>query len=149
MKCIFTKNLEVPTLPNGLAGMDVIDSLDTLCFPETTMSMIQQREFNKHDYDEAIVITNSPFIVACFHAVDVLVERDDGGLEAPIEETYGAGFDVLMKQLNGIKSMIPQVVVEEIRAHLDMGDSNALAYLEHIGLSMEKAYLLRKLQPNK
>lgn len=142
MKCIFTKHLTVPSsMPNGVAYK----------FPEKELSLIEQREFDKHAYQGIeYVLTNSPFIVACFHAQDVLVYDDEADTFCPPNsETYGASFEVLMKQLNDIKSSLPQVVVDEVRAHLKMGDSNALAFVEHLGSSAEKAYLLRKLQPRK
>ncbi len=67
-------------------------------------------------------------------------------------QTYGASFDVLIKEYFNLKSLISQTVVEDIKTHLPKGDSQeeketARVWLnENLGESMEKAYLLRKLQ---
>ncbi len=149
MRCVFTKSLKAPSLPSGLFDLAAITPKELLCFPETTLSFIEQQQFDPKKKDAEIVITNSPFIVSCFRAIDVLVENDNGELLPPIEETYGAGFDVLLKQLNNIKSLLPQVAVDDIREQLSQGDdSKALAYILTMGLSMEQAYLKRKLAPS-
>ena len=118
-----------------------------------------QREFNPSNHHHDVVITNSPFIVACFRKEDVFLYDDSvQSLTVPDFETYGAGFDVLMKQLHGIQSLLPQLVVDEIRTNLkysdgtvtkDEADARTLTLINTMGLSMEKAYLLRKLAPNK
>ena len=61
-------------------------------------------------------------------------------------ETYGSSFDVLIKDLFGLHSLISQSVINEIRKQLNKGDEHALAWIEsNLGLSPEKAYLIRKL----
>ena len=82
-------------------------------------------------------------------------ERDDNNIirmNQAQNQTYGASFDVLIKEYFDLKSLISQTVVEDIKAHLPKDDSpdekeRAINWLtENIGESMEKAYLLRKLQ---
>ena len=61
-------------------------------------------------------------------------------------ETYGASFDVLIKDLFELRSLISQSVVDEIREQLKLGDGHAKEWIENnLGLSAERAYLLRKL----
>lgn len=146
MKCIFTKTLNAPKLPKCM------NELNILSFPEASLSMVEQQLFNPIDYTEDAVITNSPFIASCFRKEDVLIHVADDGTHGddyfmPSFETYGAGFDVLLKQLNNIKTLLPQVVVDEMRLHLNGDDTTALEYMETLGSSMERAYLTRKLQP--
>ncbi len=62
-------------------------------------------------------------------------------------ETYGSSFDVLIKDLFGLQSLISQSVINEIREQLNKGDDHALEWIENnLGLSAEKAYLTRKLR---
>jgi hypothetical protein len=142
MKCLFTKNLITPnTLPNQWNTLNGIE------FPEKNMSLIEQREFDPKNYNDDFVITNSPFIVSCFRSINILILNDNNEYTYPDSEIYGASFDVLLKQLNGLKSLLPNIVVEDIRMHLKEEDSVALEYIKSIGLSSEQAYLIRKLQP--
>ena len=67
------------------------------------------------------------------------------------EQTYGASFDVLIKQHFGLRSLVSQTVVQNIKEHLPSDDDPekrvaARRWIEgNLGESMEKAYLLRKL----
>jgi len=61
-------------------------------------------------------------------------------------ETYGASFDVLIKDLFDLRSLISQSVIDEIREQLKHDDEHAKKWIEaNLGLSAEKAYLIRKL----
>jgi hypothetical protein len=75
--------------------------------------------------------------------------RGDSGLidmNVAQNETYGASFDVLIKDLFELRSLISQSVVDEIREQLKNGDDQAKEWIEkNLGLSAEKAYLIRKL----
>jgi hypothetical protein len=143
MKCLFTKTLVIPkSLPSQLKDLKFID------FPEKNMSIIEQRNFNPKDYDNYdYVITNCPFIVSCFRAVNVVI-FDNDEYTSPNCETYGSCFEVLSKTLNGFTSMLPQLVVDDIKIQLEKDKEIALEYITNIGDSMDKAYLLRKLDPN-
>ena len=69
-------------------------------------------------------------------------------MESPTDQTYGASYEFLTKSFFGLQSMISQTAVDEIISQLEKGDEVASCWIsEHIGQSMEKAYLLRKLSP--
>ena len=73
---------------------------------------------------------------------------EDGTIDYrhPSNETYGASFDVLIKEHFGLHSLISQSVIEEIREQLKQGDNHARQWIEaHLGKSPEKAYLMKKL----
>lgn len=77
-------------------------------------------------------------------------EREDNNLITmkPVSnQTYGASFDVLIKELFMLRSLISQSVIDEIRNQLKKGNQHALQWIENnIGLSAEKAYLLKELK---
>mgnify|MGYP005987779287 CR=1 FL=1 len=136
--------------------------------PETHLNPSWRTYFHKHlaqvskveyigtECTQTLLSTHSPFMISSLKKSDVYrFERDDNGfikMDKAANQTYGASFDVLIKEYFDLKSLISQTVVEDIKAHLPKGDSQeekekARAWLnEHIGESMEKAYLLRKLQ---
>ncbi|WP_067222754.1 hypothetical protein [Marinomonas gallaica] len=67
-------------------------------------------------------------------------------MEVVQSETYGASFDVLIKDLFDLRSLISQSVIDEIREQLKHGDDHSREWIEaNLGLSAEKAYLIRKL----
>lgn len=136
--------------------------------PETHLNPSWRTYFHKHlaqanqvgdvwtNSTQTLLSTHSPFMISSLKKSDVYrFERDDNGfikMNRAENQTYGASFDVLIKEYFDLKSLISQTVVEDIKAHLPQGDSQeekdqARAWLnENIGESMEKAYLLRKLQ---
>lgn len=145
MKCIFTKDISpLEYLPEPFHADDIEDCL---VFPEKHMSMEEQRKFVPNDHNNLFVITNSPFIVACFRRSNVLIKTGISSFEPPAMETYGASFEVLYKYLNKAGSLLPQIVVDEIREAIDINDEFALKHIKELGNSGEKAYLLRKLAP--
>jgi predicted ATPase len=96
------------------------------------------------------ISTHSPFMISSLKKENVFFfQRTNGfiSMQSINAQTYGASFDVLIKQLFGLRSLISQTAVEEIKEHLDQ-DGNMVSRLwiqENLGESMEKAYLLRKL----
>ncbi|ELU8561373.1 AAA family ATPase [Vibrio parahaemolyticus] len=105
---------------------------------------------------QVFVSTHSPFMISSLKREDVLFfERDGHGkiLMEPIgAQTYGSSFEVLIKKHFGLRSLISQTVVEAVKEHLPKDDhqasiQEAREWIENnLGDSMEKAYLLRKLQ---
>lgn len=99
---------------------------------------------------QAFVSTHSPFMVSSLKRNNVYhFRRSDNGLidmTVAQNETYGASFDVLIKDLFDMRSLISQSVIDEIRKQLKKGDSDARKWIEaNLGLSAEKAYLISKL----
>ncbi|TKF36141.1 AAA family ATPase [Vibrio kanaloae] len=112
---------------------------------------------NSNDMFKSSVIlsTHSPFMVSSLKRENVLFfKRDEiGSIQMkPVDsQTYGASFEVLIKQHFGLRSLISQTVVEAVKEFLPKDESPEAAeaareWIEsNLGDSMEKAYLLRKL----
>ena len=127
--------------------------------PETHLNPSWRTYF--HSYVESVITkandklqlfisTHSPFMVSSLKQNHVYqFRRNDYGLIAmnmAQNETYGASFDVLVKDLFELRSLISQSVIDEIREQLKQGDLHAREWIEqNLGLSAEKAYLIRKL----
>lgn len=99
---------------------------------------------------QLFISTHSPFMVSSLKRNNVYqFHRNDNGLidmRMAQNETYGASFDVLIKGLFELRSLISQSVIDEIRKQLQQGDDHAKDWIEkNLGLSAEKAYLIRKL----
>lgn len=99
---------------------------------------------------QLFISTHSPFMVSSLKRNNVYqFRRNDNSLidmNVAQKETYGASFDVLIKDLFDLRSLISQSVIDEIREQLKQGDKHAREWIEeNLGLSAEKAYLIRKL----
>lgn len=132
--------------------------------PETHLNPEWRTEYTKYlakslDNDqnsddqpaELFISTHSPFMISSFKKENVLMfERSNNDVISmrPVDnETYGASFDVLIKELFNLRSLISQSVIDEIRKQLEKGDSEAYEWIKsNLGLSPERAYLLRKLK---
>ena len=100
--------------------------------------------------------THSPFMISSLKRENVFFfERSDMGcisMEPVSSQTYGTSFDILVKNHYGLRSLISQTVVEDVKNRLpDDNDHGAVIAAqrwieENLGESMEKAYLLRKLE---
>jgi hypothetical protein len=74
---------------------------------------------------------------------------EDGSIEmnsAPTQ-TYGASFDVIIKEYFELRSLISHSVIDEIREQLKKHDKKHTCQWieENLGLSPERAYLIKKL----
>jgi predicted ATP-binding protein involved in virulence len=99
---------------------------------------------------QLFISTHSPFMISSLKRNNVyqFSRSDDGLIDMKVtqNETYGASFDVLIKDLFDLRSLISQSVIDEIRMRLKHGDGHAREWIEeNLGLSAEKAYLIRKL----
>lgn len=109
----------------------------------------------KYVNSQVFLSTHSPFMLSSLKREDVLVfEREENSMISmqPVDgQTFGASFDVLVKKHFGLRSLISQTAVDEVKKHLPVEGSentkeSAIAWIEdNLGDSMEKAYLLRKL----
>ncbi|QOT97694.1 AAA family ATPase [Serratia marcescens] len=103
-----------------------------------------------------ILSTHSPFMISSLKRENVFFfERNDTGcisMEPVSSHTYGTSFDILVKNHYGLRSLISQTVVEDVKNRLpEDNDPEAVIAArrwieENLGESMEKAYLLRKLE---
>jgi predicted ATPase len=99
---------------------------------------------------QTLLSTHSPFMISSLKKSNVYrfgrSDNDVIRMTPALDQTYGASFDVLIKQYFGLKSLISQSVITEIREKLKLNDAEALAWInENLGSSPEKAYLQRKL----
>lgn len=97
------------------------------------------------------VSTHSPFMISSLKRENVYkFERESNGLISmgmAQSNTYGASFDVLIKDLFELKSLISHSVIDDIREKLKEGDEVARVWIEqNLGLSPERSYLLKKLE---
>ncbi|MCB4436986.1 AAA family ATPase [Alteromonas sp. McT4-15] len=127
--------------------------------PETHYNPAWRTYFHKHikqclggdiSRTKLLMTSHSPFMVSSLKQENVyFFERDEQfkvHMKPSREQTYGASFDILIKQFFGLRSLISQTVVDEIRKQLEQGDAQALEWIrQNLGSSPEKAYLLRKL----
>jgi predicted ATPase len=134
--------------------------------PETHLNPSWRTQFHRHlnqalNFDmgtvenpncQVLLSTHSPFLISSLHKQDVFSfeKRADGSVAMTPSyiQTYGAAFEVLIKQFFGLRSLISQTAVEDIKHQLSaLNDAEASAWIEtNIGDSMEKSYLLRKLK---
>ncbi len=105
-------------------------------------------EENSHR-TQIMLSTHSPFLVSSLKKENVYrFERTDNVVEMwPVEsETYGASFDVLIKEYFGLRSLISQTAVEDILEKLNdenLSNADRIAWIkENIGDSSEKPGLL-------
>lgn len=102
------------------------------------------------------ISTHSPFMISSLKKENVLFfKRNHNGLidlEPVAEETYGASFDVIIKSFFELKTLISQTVVDDINQRLNLsrnleGENSLMDWInKELGDSMEKAYLLKKLE---
>lgn len=102
---------------------------------------------------QALISSHSPFLISSLHREAVYhFERINGQsiMGSPPSETFGASFEVLIKKFFGLRSAISQTAVDEIRSHLNdvhMDNAHKRKWIEEqLGESMERAYLLKRLE---
>lgn len=102
---------------------------------------------------QAFISSHSPFLISSLPREAVFhFDKVEGRtiVVPPGAETFGASFEILIKKFFGLNSAISQTAIDEIRSrlkdtHLDRSEKRAWIE-EHIGESMERAYLLKKLE---
>lgn len=110
---------------------------------------LQQALGPENENGQVFVATHSPFMISSLHQQSVFMfnRNEDRSIvyRPPSEETYGASFDVLIKQFFGLESLISHSVVEEIRRRIREDEHGVVEWLETLGKSPEKAYLIKRL----
>lgn len=126
----------------------------------THLSKALKPEFEQNT--QVLLSTHSPFMISSLRKNNVFMfergEYDRIEMMPIGEQTYGTTFEILIKRHFGLKSTISQSAVAEVKQHLDSDKlvdfetdrrewTKAREWIEvNLGESMEKAYLLRKLQ---
>jgi predicted ATPase len=102
---------------------------------------------------QVLISSHSPFLISSLRRDCVFYfERIDGvtGMAPAAAETFGASFEVLIKKHFGLRSAISQTAVDEIRERLKSDPQDAESKRqwleEQLGESMERAYLLKRLE---
>lgn len=103
---------------------------------------------------QALISSHSPFLISSLKRDAVLhFQKMDGitSMSRPESETFGASFEVLIKRFFGLQSAISQTAIEEIRRQLaddQLNQEEKRAWVdENVGESMERVYLLKRLEP--
>lgn len=130
--------------------------------PETHLNPSWRTNFHNHlnnalqgpepieQQSQLILSTHSPFMISSLKKEDVFFfkRNEENQIEMrPVNsQTYGASFDVLIKEFFNLKSLISQSAIEDIRDQLAISDEHAKQWIEaNLGMSSEKAYMIRKL----
>ncbi|MCF4009993.1 AAA family ATPase [Rheinheimera sp. UJ63] len=159
-----------------IMGMARLFSSDNTLYlldePETHLNPAWRTYFHKHlskalkpEFElntQVLLSTHSPFMISSLRKNNVFMfERgqNDRIEMMPIgEQTYGTTFEILIKRHFGLKSTISQSAVAEVKQYLNSDKlvdketdrrelTKAREWIEtNLGESMEKAYLLGKLQ---
>lgn len=133
--------------------------------PETHLNPAWRTHFHQYlcksiDHNDEVnnrvqvfLSTHSPFLLSALRNENVyLFKRNNNriNMEPVSGTTYGASFDALIRHFFGLKSLISQTAVEDIKKHihgLGLSKEEQINWIEsNVGDSMEKAYLLRKLR---
>lgn len=103
-----------------------------------------------------LVSTHSPFMISSLKRESVLLftRQQDGTVcsSSVDSQTFGASFEVLVKKYFGLKSLISESAIQEVRErieaqNLDSETAELREWVEKsLGESMEKAYLLERLK---
>jgi len=102
---------------------------------------------------QALISSHSPFLISSLHRDAVFQFQADNertGMTPASAETFGASFEVLIKKFFGLRSAISETAISEIQYQLnDPSKSNLEKRLwmeEQLGESMERAYLMKRLE---
>lgn len=99
---------------------------------------------------QVLISAHSAFMISSLRKENVFLfsKTEDGPVMAPVtDQTFGASYEVLTKRLFGLHSLISQTAVAEIKDMVKNHRPDARQWIQdNVGDSMEKAYLLRKLQ---
>lgn len=107
------------------------------------------------DSANIFVSTHSPFMISSLRRESVVFFQrlEDGRVSAmvPDSETYGTSFEVLVKKYFGLRSLISQSAIEEVKNKIEKDFYSDRAGIlnwveETLGESMEKAYLIKRLK---
>lgn len=101
---------------------------------------------------EMILTSHAPFVPSDMRREQVVIfKRTNDGIEArnPTNETFGASFDRILKDCFGVEPPISQVARDEIKRLKEAGVEEIEEALPNIGASVEKAFLIDRLNQKK
>lgn len=139
----------------GLECLFLFDEPETHLNPSwrTRFHLDVRQALGDQSSSQALISSHSPFLISSLRRDCVFYfEKIDGvtGMAPASVETFGASFEVLIKKHFGLRSAISQTAVDEIRERLKGDPQDAASkrqWLEdQLGESMERAYLLKRLE---
>lgn len=113
-------------------------------FPETGLTYEEQRRLEK--FNNCLVITTS-VILCTLYKMGEVHRVVNGVIETLNTNIYGASFEIVVKSLDDkTMCMMHESIVYEIRKELLKSPVETMEYLKSLGLSMERSYLIKKLE---
>lgn len=114
-------------------------------------ALLSEQPHQQYPNAQVFLSTHSPFMISSLKKDNVLFfERDEASVSVfpATNQTYGASFEVLIKEFFHLKALISQTAIEQVNEQLTKGDyPELMSWIQkNMGESMEKAYLLRKLR---
>lgn len=153
-ECQLIQTLSVSAIYRDSRVLFLMDEPETHLNPSWRTfyhSYLEKVAFSGKKAVQFFISTHSPFMISSLKKESVYHFKRgfDGlvGAEKVATETYGASFDVIIKDLFDLRSLISQSVIDDIREELNKGNAHASQWIQNnLGLSAEKAYLIRKLK---
>ncbi len=116
-------------------------------FPEAKLSFKERQDFNCYHYN--VILTNDPFIIACYDKKAVVICRVKDGViieTQPDFQTFGASYDYLLMKLFGFEILIPTVAIEKMKKIIKSTSVKKIREaLYGIGESFEKRFLYERI----
>jgi hypothetical protein len=135
----------------NLNSVDLIQQfgdMEKVLYPEKGLTFEECR--NLQAFEDKLLITGSPILCALYKPNELFKVTEDHKIEQVIKNIYGSCVTVASKVLDEkTLCLIPETVVEEIRTFLAKGEdgkSKAHDFIEDLGESGERSYLLRLLK---
>lgn len=117
---------------------------NVLMFPETGLLFEDIRNLPR--CEGKTTLTTSPMLCTNYKEGEVYYVNGHD-IEPLCVNIYGSCFMVASKVLNiNTKSFLSESVIKEVREHIAISDESGLQFVESLGDSMEKAYLLKILE---
>lgn len=141
---IYTNNIvDVKIFETMFNGKTVI------LYPEHKMSFGEQFSYRPDGIEDhtTVVVTNSPVIVSAYRKNYVRVYDEENSMLLDVDfETYGASINTLIGCLMGRRSVIHDTVIEAVREKVKIDKQTALDFIETLGKSPERAFMISSLQ---
>ena len=78
-------------------------------YPERSMTLLDCVQYVPYIKS---VVTENPWIIACYDSEDVRIWDDEYGWISPNDQTYGASINYITMKLLGIKQTIPSITLD-------------------------------------
>lgn len=117
---------------------------DAIIFPDYGLMYDDVRKIPR--YDDRMVFTSNPIVCTNYEEHE-LFKIENGEIVPMNVNVYGAGYEVAVRQLHtDVHCSLSQHIVDKIRSKLDISDQCAYDYIKSLSESMERSYMLKKLE---